>query len=167
MGNSKIKNGVLSSHFDKSKITCSFLVPNLLYKRLTRENQKRIGKNLEYLLKKYKNRILKSKRIHRKTATSLYQDRGNVLIKFNVRIYPLYWEELTILSRSHGISNCYLYHLLLNWELSEEQGSFIIRNRSQSRNNQKLILVWMIDFKEEFSQRMAQILNEIPPEAID
>ncbi|MBM9501170.1 DUF1564 family protein [Leptospira sp. 201903071] len=166
MRNIKIKDEVLSSNFDKSKITCSFLVPERLYNRLPIKSKKRIGRNLEYLLRKYRNRILKIKRIHKKTATALYQEKGNVLIKFNVRIYPLFWEELTILSRSHGISNCYLYHLLLKWELSEEKENLVVPRPLDSRINQKLILIWMIDFKEEYSQRMAQLVNEFSSQAI-
>lgn len=165
MGNYKERDEVLSAAFDISKITCSFLIPELLYKKLTFEDKKRIGKNLEYLLKKYKNKILKSKRIHKKTATSLYQEKGGGLIKFNVRIQPIFWEELTILSRSHGVSNCYLYHLILKWEILDQNGTAPVQRLFHSRINERLILVWMIDFRKEFSQRVAQLLNEFPPDS--
>ncbi|MBM9579275.1 DUF1564 family protein [Leptospira sp. 201903070] len=162
----KNKNEILSSNFDKTKITCSFLVPKSLYNGLPLKSRKGIGRNLEYLLRKYRNRILKIKRIHKKTATALYQEKGNDLIKFNVRISPIFWEELTILSRSHGISNCYLYHLFLKWELLHEKGNLIFQTHPHLRTNQKLVLIWMIDFKEEYSQRMAQLVNEFSSKVI-
>ncbi|RHX88271.1 hypothetical protein DLM78_04795 [Leptospira stimsonii] len=166
MGNYRERDEILSSEFESSKITCSFLIPEIFFNKLKPEDRRRIGKNLEFLLKKFRNKILKCKRIHKKTATSLYQEKGSGLLKINVRIKPIFWEELTMLSRSHGVSNCFLYHLLLKWENSERMENSLPDKPPLLNANQRLILVWMIDFKNKCSKRMAQLLHEFPPETL-
>ncbi|EMY79486.1 PF07600 family protein [Leptospira weilii serovar Ranarum str. ICFT] len=160
MVNNKLKNETLSSQRTR-KITCSFLVPKNFYKRLGLKNQKQIGKNLEFLLKKYRTKILKSRRFHNKTSTSLYQRKRGDLIKLNVRINDFNWEELTLLSRSHGVSNCYLYTLLLNWEyFINAKNPFL--NELNKFKNPKITLVWCLDLNFGFSQRLVHILKRFP-----
>ncbi|TGK37247.1 DUF1564 family protein, partial [Leptospira gomenensis] len=143
---------ILSSH-SENNITCSFLIPRRIYGKLNNLEKRKIGKNLNILLMKYETRILKSKRFHNKTATSLYQKKGSDLLKLNVRIPTIYWEQLTAFARSHGVSNCYLYQILLIWEYfqNSEQGkkSFFYKKNPK----QRIALFWLLDVNSSFSWR--------------
>ncbi|MDV6235443.1 DUF1564 family protein [Leptospira ellisii] len=149
---------VLSSG-SKNKITCSFLIPKNVYGSLTNLERNKIGKNLEILLIKYRNRILKSKRFHNRTATSLYQKKGNDLLKFNVRISAIYWEQLTVLARSHGVSNCYLYQILLLWEYFSNFEQYKRKFLYKRNSKQKIALLWILDVESSFSWRTIHSLN--------
>ncbi|XDD49810.1 DUF1564 family protein [Leptospira sp. WS92.C1] len=166
MGNDKLNKEILSTSLKNSKITCSFLVPLRVYKKLPRDSQKKIGKNLKILLQKHRARILKSKRIHNRTSTSLYQRKGNDLIKFNVRISESDWEQLTVLSRSHGVSNCYLYYILLNWEYLSAENIMISSYKYNFDKKQNIALIWFLDLNFSFSRRQILLTKRFPLEGI-
>ncbi|PJZ51299.1 DUF1564 family protein [Leptospira adleri] len=98
----KLDKNPIQSSLKGPKITCSLLIPLDLMRKLPNSERKNIGKNIDFLLRRYGNRLKNHRRINRKALTIKYQKPGNSLTKVNSRILPEEWGTLdSVLKVSH------------------------------------------------------------------
>ncbi|MCG6168951.1 DUF1564 domain-containing protein [Leptospira sp. FAT2] len=143
----------IASSLKGPKITCSFLIPLELLKKLPKSDQLKIGKNLGQLLRTHSKYIKSKKRFNKSALTVKYQRKGNSLVKFNSRVFPEEWAQLSILSAIHGVSRCLLYCLLIQLHLT---GTLIKPNHNLQKI-QEIVLpafIWEINLKTKMIRRI-------------
>ncbi|WP_425529300.1 DUF1564 family protein [Leptospira stimsonii] len=148
-----IDKSVICSSLKGPKITCSFLIPLDLMKRLPNAERRSIGKNINFLLRQYGRRLKENKRFSQKALTIKYQKAGKSLIKVNSRIFPEEWAMLSVLASSHGISRCFLYCILIQIFLSDrtKRNAKILQNFFPSKFES---FIWSIDLKDKVIRRI-------------
>lgn len=150
----QLTNRSIVSSLQVSKITCTFLVPLKIVRQLPNSERKRIGKNLGILLKKYAHRLTHKKKFNNRALTIKYQKQGNTLIKFNTRIRPEEWAQLSILAAAHGISRCLLYCFLIQLQLSKLSKRYAKIKNILGNKIQHYSFMWSLNAKTKTIQRI-------------
>lgn len=151
--NKKLVKNPSESSLKGPKITCSLLIPLDLIKKLPKSERKNIGKNIDFLLRRYGNRLKNHRAINRKALTIKYQKPGNSLIKVNSRILPEEWGMFSLLASSHGISRCFLYCILIQIFLSD-RSNHSLKIRYNFRVPKIESFIWTIDLETKIIQRI-------------
>ncbi|MBM9579611.1 DUF1564 family protein [Leptospira sp. 201903070] len=123
-GIKNLDKNATSSFLKGPKITCSLLIPSELIRKLSQSERKNLGKNIDFLLKRYGKKFRINQKINQNALTIKYQKAGNSLIKINSRILPEEWATLSILASAHGISRCFLYCILLQIFISDRSKAY-------------------------------------------
>ncbi|WP_061249694.1 DUF1564 family protein [Leptospira alstonii] len=146
------KDSIISS-LKSPKITCSFLIPFKLLQQLPISERKKIGKNLRLLLNNHSTNLKVGKRLNSQALTIKYQKKGNSLVKFNARIHPEDWAELSILAATHGVSRCLLYCLLIQLQLSKLSKRYL-KIRKDVQKIESYSFIWSFNLSTKVIRRI-------------
>ncbi|TGM10248.1 DUF1564 domain-containing protein [Leptospira barantonii] len=98
---------------ERTNKVVTLLVPESYFDRLSLGDQRKLGKKLPYLLRRFSNFMVARSRLNRNAGATLYQNPGKMK-KINFRVNTGHWAILGALAHAHGVSRCYLFNFLLS-----------------------------------------------------
>lgn len=134
-----------SSLVERTDKVVTLLVPESSFDRLSLVDQKKLGKKLPYLLRRFSKFMAARSRLNENAGATLYQSPGRMK-KINFRVNTGHWALLGALAHAHGVSRCYLFNFLLSLDEVEGRDSIVdILNAGVPTFHENYKYIWQLD----------------------